>query len=78
MREHWQSESTVDRESLVFPLFVTDNDDAMDAIPSLPGRFQIGVNRLSNYLRPLVQKGLRSVLIFGVPTAKNKVCRPSA
>ena len=32
-----------------------------------------GVNRLISALEPLVSKGLRAVLVFGVPSQSNKV-----
>ena len=34
-----------------------------------------GLNKLVEALSPLVEKGLKSVLIFGVPTEIQKVCR---
>ena len=40
-------------------------------IPSLPEQYRWGVNRLSELLDPLVKKGLKSVLIFGVLTNEN-------
>lgn len=35
--------------------------------------FRYGVNKLEGALQPLVAKGLRAVLIFGVPSNFNKV-----
>lgn len=52
---------------LIYPLFVTDNPDEETLIPSLPGQFRRGLNRLVPFLGPLVRKGLRSVMLFGVP-----------
>ncbi|KAI7531630.1 Delta-aminolevulinic acid [Hortaea werneckii] len=54
---------------LIYPIFVTDNPDEMEPIPSLPGQKRMGINRVVEFLRPLVQKGLRSVILFGVPLA---------
>lgn len=39
-------------------------------------RPRYGVNRLEEMLRPLVEEGLRSVLIFGVPSRVPKVKNP--
>lgn len=52
---------------LIYPLFVTDNDDEETLIPSLPGQYRRGVNKLMPFLEPLVHKGLKSVMLFGVP-----------
>ncbi|KAM3179127.1 hypothetical protein ACTXT7_001174 [Hymenolepis weldensis] len=41
-------------------------DDADNEIPGLPGQKHIGLNNLVKNLQPLVEKGLKCVLIFGV------------
>jgi len=64
----WQSGITLSADQLIYPLFVTDKEDAKDAIVSLPGQYQLSVSRISDYVAPLVEKGLRSVLLFGVIT----------
>ncbi|KAG6378284.1 hypothetical protein JVT61DRAFT_13999 [Boletus reticuloceps] len=55
----------------MYPIFITDDPDASVAIPSLPGQCRWGVNQLEGFLGPLVQKGLRSVILFGVPFKTN-------
>ena len=60
----------------MYPIFITDEPDARVEIASLPGQCRWGVNKLDEFLGPLVQKGLRSVILFGVPIHCNKV-RPS-
>ena len=52
---------------LIYPLFITDNPDEFSPIPSLPNQHRIGLNRLIPFLTPLVARGLRSVILFGVP-----------
>lgn len=52
---------------LIYPLFITDNPDEETPIPSLPNQCRRGLNRLVPFLAPLVRKGLRSVMLFGVP-----------
>lgn len=52
---------------LIYPIFITDNLDDNELIPSLPGQRRIGMNKLVPFLAPLVAKGLRSVIVFGVP-----------
>ncbi|CCU79455.1 unnamed protein product [Blumeria hordei] len=65
----WQAERQLTKSMLILPLFLTDNNDEETLIPSLPGHYRRGINKIVNYLRPLVQKGLRSVILFGVPLA---------
>ena len=54
---------------LIYPLFITDNPDEETLIPSLPNQYRRGINRLVSVLTPLIRKGLRSVILFGVPLA---------
>jgi len=52
---------------LMYPIFITDDPDASVEIATLPGQRRWGVNKLEGFLSPLVQKGLKSVILFGVP-----------
>ena len=61
----------------MYPIFITDDPDASVVIPTLPGQRRWGVNQLEGFLGPLVQKGLRSVILFGVPLKCHKVRAPS-
>ncbi len=54
---------------LIYPLFISDQNDEETLIPSLPNQHRRGINKLIPYLEPLVRKGLRSVILFGVPIA---------
>ena len=51
----------------MYPIFITDDPDASQIIPSLPNQRRWGVNQLNDFLAPLVEKGLQSVILFGVP-----------
>lgn len=52
---------------LVYPLFISDNEDEATPIPSLPNQSRLGLGKLVPFLETLVPKGLRSVILFGVP-----------
>ena len=56
---------------LIYPLFITDNPDEDTLIPSLPNQHRRGLNKLVPFLEPLVRKGLKSVILFGVPLEPN-------
>ncbi|XP_064395914.1 delta-aminolevulinic acid dehydratase-like [Halichondria panicea] len=70
----WQSSSssTLSTNCLVYPVFVSDDPEAEEEIGSLPEQKRYGVNKLEGALRPLVENGLRAVLIFGVPSSAGK------
>ncbi|KAH8893154.1 delta-aminolevulinic acid dehydratase [Thozetella sp. PMI_491] len=63
----WQAERQLTKAMLVYPLFISDSDDEEVLIPSLPNQHRRGINKLVPFLEPLVRKGLRSVILFGVP-----------
>lgn len=69
----WQAERQLTKSMLMYPIFLTDNPDASDIIATLPGQRRWGVNKLDEFLRPLVNKGLKSVILFGVPLSTPKV-----
>lgn len=56
---------------LIYPLFISDQVEEETLIPSLPNQHRRGINKLIPHLEPLVRKGLRSVILFGVPIAQN-------
>nr|XP_009939410.1 PREDICTED: delta-aminolevulinic acid dehydratase [Opisthocomus hoazin] len=51
---------------------------AMEMVTPCPGMARYGVNKLEGMLRPLVEDGLKCVLIFGVPSKLPKDERGSA
>ncbi|KAI9029722.1 delta-aminolevulinic acid dehydratase [Phycomyces nitens] len=63
----WQAERPLTKNMVMYPLFISDDPKALDAIPSLPEQYRIGVDRLEGLIAPLYKKGLRSVIVFGVP-----------
>ena len=50
----------------MLPIFVHEDDDCNQEIPSLPEVKSLGINKLEEFLRPLVENHLKSVLLFGV------------
>lgn len=54
-------------------LYFRDDDDAVQEISSMPGQARYGIAKLKDALKPLVDKGLKTVLIFGVPENIPKV-----
>lgn len=72
MRE-WQCNNTsIEAKHLMYPIFVVDIPDAVQDIASLPGVARLGINKLEDHLTPLVKNGMKSILVFGVPTQMAK------
>lgn len=63
----WQSPNCDLRpNNLMYPVFIVEDDDAIQPIASMPGVSRFGVTTLLDHLDPLVKKGLTSVMLFGV------------
>ena len=54
-------------------IYFRDDENAVEEIKSLPGVSRYGVKRLVDALQPVVDTGLKSVLLFGVPSSLPKV-----
>ena len=71
----WHSSNTLLHiNQLIYPVFVTDlvPDESSEEIPNFPEQRRYGVDALIEHLSPLVNKGLRTILVFGVTTSANK------
>lgn len=66
LAREWQSERQLSKLMFIFPLFISDIDDEEKEIESLPNIVRHGINKLVAYVAPLLAKGLRSVILFGV------------
>jgi porphobilinogen synthase len=69
----WQGEATLQISNLVYPLFVTDGQNSKVEIKSLPENYQLSIDKLEEFVAPLVAKGLKSVLLFGVITKVDEI-----
>ncbi len=54
-------------EQLMYPLFVTEKATAPEPIAAMPGQFRWPLDRLPERIDSLVQAGIQSVLLFGIP-----------
>lgn len=71
----WHASNTIITiNQLIYPVFVTDlvSDDSSEEIPNFPEQRRYGVDALIEHLSPLVSKGLKTILLFGVTASTNK------
>ena len=72
-------ETRVDKASLMYPLFVAEDaalaSDAGGAeeISSMPGQFRWSLDRVPEKLEQLAAAGVKSVMLFGIPAAKDEI-----
>ena len=68
-------EVTLSKNDLVAPLFVDENQVAPYPIESMPGQFRYPVTQISAVVAGLWDRGVRAVLIFGIPKTKDAEAR---
>ncbi len=57
----------------IYPLFVTHGEDVRDEIASMPGVYQLSVDRLAGEAHELAALGIPAVVLFGLPASKDPV-----
>jgi porphobilinogen synthase len=66
-----ERETTLAPDDFIVPLFVVPGSDVRAPIPSMPGIEQLSVDALAAEARSLVSLGIKAVLLFGIPSAKD-------
>jgi porphobilinogen synthase len=68
-------EVSLSKNDLIAPLFVDENIAAPLPIGSMPGQFRYPVEGIVPVVAALFDKGIRAVLLFGIPKTKDKEAR---
>jgi len=66
-------ETRLSVDGLVAPLFVVEGLTAMEEIRSMPGQYRHTLDSLVDHCRELLDLGVKSVILFGVPVEKDPV-----
>ena len=64
-------ETELSAGDLILPLFVRDGTRVREEVPSMPGVFRESVDLVGERAQQAVDAGIRSVILFGVPDAKD-------
>ena len=65
-------ETRLSAKDLVMPLFVRTGKGIRSPVSSMPGNYQFSVDHLIVHCRDLFIRGVRSVLLFGIPENKDE------
>lgn len=65
------TETHLRTDQLIAPLFVDESASEPTPIPSMPGQYRYPIEGVAEVAARLVQAGIRSVLLFGIPTTKD-------
>ncbi|WP_281864470.1 porphobilinogen synthase [Planomicrobium okeanokoites] len=61
------------KEDFIYPIFVVEGENVKQEISSMPGVFHFSMDRLGEELDEVVDLGIPSVILFGVPNDKDAV-----
>lgn len=64
-------ETYLTKNDFVLPIFLVEGTKKKNPITSMPGVYQYSLDNALIYLEKLVKKGLRAVLLFGIPSEKD-------
>src|SRR5690242_6951985 len=63
-------ETTLTVRDLIFPLFVRPGSGIKKEIVSMPGNYQLSIDRLVEEVGIVADLGVRAFILFGIPTHK--------
>jgi len=66
------SETSLSVNDLIFPLFVIHGRSVKNEIASMPGVFQLSIDRLAPEVKEVASLGINAVLLFGIPESKDE------
>ena len=58
-------------QDLIYPIFVCEGKNIKNEITSMPGQYQVSVDRLPSLCNKLIELNIKSVILFGVPDKKD-------
>lgn len=64
-------ETVLQKEDFIYPIFVVEGEDVKNPVSSMPGVYQFSLDRLAEEIDEVVELGIPSVILFGVPSEKD-------
>lgn len=66
-------ETYLHKEDLIYPIFVVEGENKRNPVQSMPGVDQISLDLIQEEMKELVELGIKSVIVFGIPAEKDEV-----
>ena len=64
-------ETQLSVNDLILPLFAIDGKDVMNPIASMPGQYQLSIDRLVPVAKKAYDHGIPAIILFGITATKN-------
>ncbi|WP_169763417.1 porphobilinogen synthase [Campylobacter mucosalis] len=66
-------ETTLSVDDFIYPLFVVEGTGVRREIASMPGVFQLSVDEILKECEEIVNLGIKSIILFGIPSIKDSI-----
>lgn len=66
-------ETTVEKSSLIYPIFIEEGENIKTPIPSMPGIYRYSIDRLDEELERISASKIGGILLFGIPKHKDEI-----
>src|SRR5471032_1305738 len=70
-------ETSLSARDFILPMFVRPGKNIKNEIASMPGNFQLSIDRLIDEVGAAVELGVRAFIFFGIPAAKDAEGSPA-
>lgn len=67
------AETRLDPSMFVLPMFMTSGSGVSNEIRSMPGQFQLSVDRLAETVKEAADLGVGGLILFGIPEEKDEI-----
>ncbi len=66
-------ETSVSVEDLVYPVFVREGNNIKNPVESMPGIFQLSIDKAKEDIKEAIELGIKSIILFGIPEKKDEL-----
>ncbi len=66
-------ETRISADTLIYPMFVQEGENICEEIESMPGQYRWSLDRVDELLEKVLQSGVKSILLFGIPDHKDEI-----
>ena len=66
-------ETRISKDSLIYPMFFEEGENIFEEIESMPGQYRMSIDRCDSVIKELLDAGVKSVMLFGIPKHKDEV-----
>jgi porphobilinogen synthase len=70
-------ETRLEASQLILPLFIRHGKDIQRPINSMPGHYQLSIDKLPEELSKIQEVGIKNIILFGIPAEKDPIGKKS-